>query len=348
MLKIMDKIKNHPLYREDLENILSVSSVELLKGKSFLITGATGMVGTMLIDTLMLLADVKIYAVGRNKEKAKERLGEYFDSPDFTFLAQDVTQPFPRDLKVDYIIPLASNTHPLAYSQYPIETMLINIEGAKNALDLAAECGAMVLYPSSVEVYGNSPDGNPFKEEDNGQLNLSNSRACYTESKRSCEALCQSYAAEKGVKVKIARLCRIFGPSMVQTDTKASSQFLLKALHDEDIVLKSEGNQYFSYVYVADAVAALLHILLHGKDGEAYNVSSEKTNVHLREFAELCAEASGRKVVFDLPSETERKGYSIAATAILDNSKLCDLGFVPRYGMKDAVERTISILEFYE
>ncbi len=338
-------MKKHPLYREDLKNILSVSSVELLKGKSFLITGATGMVGTMLIDALMLLDDVKVYAVGRNREKAKERMGEYFDSPNFTFIAQDVTQPFPKGLNVDYIIPLASNTHPLAYSQYPIETMLINIEGAKNALDLASECGATVLYPSTVEVYGNAVDSKPFREDDNGQLNLSNSRACYTESKRSCEALCQSYAAEKGVKVKIARLCRIFGPTMVMTDTKASSQFLLKAVHGEDIVLKSEGNQYFSYVYVADAVMALLHVLLHGKEGEAYNISSEKTNVHLREFAQLCADASGRKVVFDLPSETERKGYSIAATAILDNSKLGDLGFMPKYEMEEAIKRTISILK---
>ncbi len=341
----MDKMKKHPFYREDLRRILSVSSVELLKGKSFIITGATGMVGTMLIDALMLLGDVKVYAVGRNKEKAKERMGEYFDSPNFTFIAQDVTKPFPKDLKVDYIIPLASNTHPLAYSQYPIETMLINIEGAKNALDLASECGATVLYPSTVEVYGNAIDGKPFQEGDNGQLNLSNSRACYTESKRSSEALCQSFAAEKGVKVKIARLCRIFGPTMVMTDTKASSQFLLKAVHGEDIVLKSEGNQYFSYVYVADAVMALLHVLLHGKEGEAYNISSEKTNVHLREFAQLCADASGRKVVFDLPSETERKGYSIAATAILDNSKLGDLGFMPKYEMEEAIQRTIEILK---
>ena len=344
MVKIMDEIKRHPLYGEDLKNILSVSSIGLLKGKSLLITGATGMVGTMLIDALMLLDGVKIYAVGRNKEKAKERLGEYFDSPHFTFLAQDVTQPLPKDLKVDYVIPLASNTHPLAYSRYPIETMLINIEGARNALDLAAECGAMVLYPSSVEVYGNAADGNPFRERDNGHLDLSNSRACYTESKRSCEALCQSYAAEKGVKVKIARLCRIFGPTMVMTDTKASSQFLLKALKGEDIVLKSEGIQYFSYIYVADAVSALLHVLLHGKDGEAYNISSEKTNVRLREFAELCAESSGRKVVFDLPSETERKGYSIATAAILDNSKLRSLGFVPKYEMKDAILRSIKMM----
>ncbi len=340
----MLRIKNHPLYREDLKYVLSLETVSELRGKSFLITGATGMVGTMLIDALMLLDGVKIYAVGRNKEKAKERLGEYWDSPNFTFLAQDVTLPFPKELNVDYIMPLASNTHPMAYSQYPIETMLINIEGARNALDLAASCGATVLYPSTVEVYGNAVEGKPFEENSNGQLNLSNSRACYSESKRSCEALCQSYAAEKGIKVKIVRLCRIFGPTMIMTDTKASSQFLLKALHDEDIVLKSEGNQYFSYVYVADAVAALLHILLHGRDGEAYNVSSEKTNVHLKEFAELCAEASGRKVVFDLPSENEKKGFSIAATAILDNSKLCNLGFVPKYEMKDAVERTIKIL----
>ena len=342
---IMDKLTNHPLYKEDLNNVLSVSSVELLKGKSFLITGATGMVGTMLIDALMLLGDVKIYAVGRNKEKAKERLGGYYDSPNFTFLAQDVTQPFSRDLKVDYILPLASNTHPLAYFQYPIETMLINIEGAKNALDLAAECGAMVLYPSSVEVYGNAVDASPFVENNNGKLNLSTSRACYSESKRSCEAMCQSYSTEKGVKVKIARLCRIFGPTMLMTDTKASSQFIIKAIKDEDIVLKSEGNQYFSYAYVAEAVKALLTILLYGKDGEAYNISSEKTNVRLKEFAQLCAHAVGRRVVFDLPSETERKGYSVADTAILDNSKLLALGFQPMYEMKDAIMRTIEMLK---
>ena len=156
--------------------------------------------------------------------------------------------------------------------------------------------------------------------------------------------MCQSYADERGVKVKIARLCRIFGPTMLEEDSKASSQFIKNALRNEDIVLKSEGLQYFSYTYVADAVAGLLHVLLHGEERVAYNVSSEKTNVNLRDFARLCADSCGKKVIFDLPSEQERKGYSLATRAILDNSLIRSIGFSPKYEIKDAIERTIKML----
>lgn len=342
---MMELKKSHPLYQEDLKYILSVDGIEALRGKSFLITGATGMVGVMLIDALMLLKDVKVYAVGRNKEKAKLRLGEYFENPNFVFLEHDVCRPFDSQLKVDYIIPAASNTHPLAYSQYPIETILINIKGAENALNLAAQCGATVIYTSTNEVYGNALGDEVFTEDYNGRLNLSNARACYNESKRTSEALCQSYIAEKGVKVKIARLCRIFGPTMLESDSKASSQFIKKAIAGEDIVLKSKGNQYFSYTYVADAVAGLLVVLLKGEVGVPYNVSSEKTDVHLKDFAQLCAENCGKNVVFELPSEAEQKGFSIAMQAILSNERIKSIGFVPHYSITDSINRTIQILK---
>lgn len=341
----MRNFKKHILYQEDVHNILNTIDTDELSGKTFLVTGATGMVGVMLIDVLMKLPHTKVIAVGRNKAKAQNRLGEYFDNSNFNFIEQDVQVPFSEDLKVDYIIPLASNTHPMAYSQYPIETMLINIEGARNALDLAVSSNATIIYPSSVEIYGNSEEGHFFVENSNGKLNLANSRACYTESKRSCEALCQSYKSERNVKIKIVRLCRIFGPTMLMSDTKASSQFIIKAINNEDIVLKSEGNQYFSYIYVADAVAAILYVLLKGQDGEAYNISNLDTNVHLKDFANQCALYNNRKVLFDLPSEVEKKGFSIVSTAILLNHKLLSLGFVPLYNLREGIKRTIEILK---
>lgn len=336
--------KQHVLYQEDIRNILSVKNIEQLHGKSFLITGATGMVGVMLIDSLMALGDVRVYAVGRSREKVQSRLGEYFGKTMFEFIEQDAREPFDANLKVDYIIPAASNTHPLAYSQFPIETIMINIKGAEHALELADRCGATVIYPSTIEVYGNARGNEDFTEDYTGRLNLSNARSCYNESKRVCEAMCQSYIEERGVKVKIARLCRIFGPTMLESDSKASSQFIKKALAGEDIVLKSEGKQFFSYTYVADAVAGLLHVLLNGEAGVPYNISSEKTNVLLKDFAKMCANCNGKDVVFDLPSETERKGFSIAQKAVLDNTRLKNTGFTPLYTMQEAITRTVSIL----
>ena len=336
--------KNHPLYQEDIDNVLSISGIDSLRGKSFLITGATGLIGVHLIDALMRLGGVSVFAVGRDKQKAAGRLGEYFYHPLFHFIEQDVCEPFSASLSVDCIIPLASNTHPLAYSKYPIETIRTNVRGAENALELACRCGATVLYPSTVEIYGNATDQHPMSEGFTGSLNLSTSRSCYTESKRVCEAMCQSYLAEQGIRVLIVRLSRVFGPTMLESDSKASSQFIKKALAGEDVVLKSKGEQSYSYTYVTDAVAAMLHVLLNGENGVAYNVSCEGCDVRLKEFAQICAEISGRRVVYDLPSEEEAKGYSIATNAILDNTRLKTLGFTPRYGLEDAIRRTVEIL----
>ena len=341
--------KQHPLYQEDLMKILEIPGIEKLKNTSFLITGATGLIGMCLIDALMSYnrqgSNIQIYAVGRSWDKAKPRLGEYESDEHFHFIEQDVRQPLPTGLKVDFIIPLASNTHPLAYSQYPIETIEINVKGAENALKKALECGATVLYPSSVEIYGNARGEDIFTEDYTGLLNLNNARACYPESKRLSEALCQSYMVEQHVNVKIARLSRVFGPTMLLSDTKASSQFILKALAGEDIVLKSRGEQFFSYTYVADVIRSMLYILLYGELGQAYNVSNQDCNVKLKDFAGACAHWAGKEVVFDLPSEVERKGYSVAMYAILDNARLLSIGCQSLYTFDEAIKRTLNILD---
>lgn len=341
--------KQHPLYQEDLDRILQTNGIDRLKGMRFLITGATGLIGVCLIDALMRYnrqgADIDVYALGRSREKAASRLGDYFGDAHFHFVEHDAHDPLPKIPDADVIIPLASNTHPLAYSQYPIETVEINVKGAEHALQKAVECGATVLYPSTVEVYGNARGEDNFTEDYTGVLNLNTARSCYTESKRLSEALCQSYIAERGARVKIVRLSRAFGPTMLMSDSKASSQFILKALGGEDIVLKSKGEQMFSYTYVADAVSAMLYVLVHGENGQPYNISNEACNVRLKDFARLCAEWAGREVVFELPSETEQKGFSIAMRAILDNNRIKGIGWQPGYTMADAISHTLSILK---
>ena len=349
MAEVTSLYKQHPLYQEDLDRITQLGDINRLYGKSFMISGATGLIGLCLIDALMHLnkkgANITIYALGRNREKAALRLGEYFEDSNFHFVEREASESLLELPKVDVIIPLASNTHPLAYSKYPIETININVKGAEQALEKALACNAMVLYPSTVEVYGNARGDDDFTEDYTGKLNLATSRACYTESKRLSEALCQSYIAERGAQVKIVRLSRVFGPTMLMSDSKASSQFIQKALAGENIVLKSKGEQLFSYTYVADAVGAMLHVLLHGEEGVAYNIANEACNVRLKDFAQLCAEWADKQVVFELPSETEQKGFSIAMRAVLDNSRLKGLNWHPQYVMKDAVYRTLSILK---
>jgi nucleoside-diphosphate-sugar epimerase len=132
---------------------------------------------------------------------------------------------------------------------------------------------------------------------------------------------------------------------MLMSDTKASSQFIIKALQGEDIVLKSLGEQFFSYTYVADAVAAMLFVLLNGETGVPYNIANNDCNVHLKDFAQICADISGTKVVYDVPDKVEQAGFSIASKAILVVDRLMTLGYVSCYSIREAIERTINILK---
>lgn len=341
------------LYNDDLKETASLDlDWNKLKDKTFLITGATGLIGKYLIDLIMYKNNTenlncKIIALGRDKSKAKERFANCYDSELFKFYETDINEKIcVEEEKVDFILHAASSTHPLQYSNYPISTITANVIGTKNILDLAVKTNTTrVVFASSVEIYGeNRGDVDAFDESYLGYINCNTLRAGYPESKRTGEALCQAYIKEKGLDVVIPRLSRIFGPTILSTDSKALSQFINKAVNDEDIVLKSEGTQYYSYTYVADAVSAILCILFNGENGEAYNVSDSSYDITLRDLATLIAKHVNRKVVFDLPSEEERKGYSTATKAIMNSSKIKELGWKVTNPLEVTLNRTIKIL----
>jgi nucleoside-diphosphate-sugar epimerase len=315
-----------------------------------LITGARGLIGSFLIDTIMFLnkngdLNCHVYALG-SSDAGLERFKEYVGNDCFSYIIQDVNEKVNINFKVDYIIHLASNTHPVQYATYPIATILTNVIGTKNLLDYATGKCKRFLFASSVEVYGeNKGDVELFDEKYCGYINSNTLRAGYPESKRCGEALCQAYKEEKGLDVVIARIARSYGPTIKKNDSRAISQFINKALANEDIILKSEGLQLCSYTYVYDVVLGLLTILLSGENGESYNISNPESDITLKEMANLIANYVGKKVVFELPNETEKKGFSKVSKSRMDNTKIKEIGYLPKYDMEKGIKRTIDILK---
>ncbi len=343
--------------KEYLEDIQYVEKINLpwdrLYKKNIVISGGTGLIGSFLADVLLKKArdglDCTIHLLTRNEDKAKSRFYQFRNDSNLKIVKCDIGEKIDLSQikKADYVLHLASNTHPLQYSADPIGTITTNIIGLQNMLEYAVKHNASrFVFASSNEIYGeNRGDAEFFDEDYCGYINSNTMRAGYPESKRCGEALCQAYKSQKGLDVVISRLTRTYGPTMLMSDTKAISQFIKKGIAGEDIVLKSAGTQYYSYQYVADSVSGLLYVLFCGENGEAYNIAEEHSDITLKDLAAIIAGINGKKVVFELPDETEAAGYSKATKARLDGAKLRQLGWVPEYDIKKGIHRTIAILK---
>lgn len=340
------------LYYDEIKQILDCDeSYKVLKDKVLVITGTRGLICSELIDTVMYAnkqynLNCKIYGIVRNVEAADERFAEYKECTNFQLIQGDINNDIIKiNEDIDYFIHGASNTHPVFYSTKPIETILTNTVGTNNALEFAIKhhCKRFI-FMSSVEIYGeNRGDIEKFTEEYLGYINSNTLRAGYPESKRVGEALCQAYVHEKQLDCVIPRISRVYGPGLLKEDSKALSQFLNCAIEKRNITLKSRGNQKYSYIYAADVVSAILFLIANGKRGEAYNITDSESDITLAELAGYIASIAGTQVVYDIPAETEAAGYSKATKALLDISKIQELGWNSRYKIRDGIERTVEM-----
>ena len=317
---------------------------EILSGANLLVTGATGLIGGCLVETLMMnpRKDYQVYASGRNEDRARVRFKDFAEEPAFHFVKYDVMQPLENDVRYDYIIHAASNASPNFFAQKPVEVIKSNIDGVANLMEYGLDHGMKrFLYVSSGEVYGEG-DGRVFTEDYSGYVDCAKPRSCYPSSKRAAETLCVSYAAEYGADVVIARPCHTYGPHFTEQDNRVYAQFIRNVLRGEDIVMKSTGEQFRSWCYVVDCVSALLHILLKGESGEAYNIADADSNISIRELAETIAAIGGRKVVIDLPNADEKRGFNPVTKSVFSTEKLESLGWKPKNHISTGMNNTIK------
>lgn len=336
---------------EDLIQIANELKNLQFEQKTFFITGATGLVGSILVKAILAANrmfdwDNRVIAMVRNREKADRIFGQCHENDRLEYYIGDVTAPVVCDQDIDYIIHAASETKSLNMVQYPVETLWTTVCGSKNVLDFAVEKQVKgMVYLSSMEAFGQTDSSlNYVMEKDLGFIDLENVRSCYPESKRLVENMCTCYAKEYNVPVVVARLAQTFGAGVDPLEGRVFAQFAKSAITGQDIVLHTRGNSYGNYVYTADAAKAIFLLLKKGKYGEAYTVVNEETVMRIRDMAEMVAHEVAQetiKVVFDIP-EKNKYGYAPDVVMKLDASKLRDLGWAPEKGLLEAYQRMIS------
>jgi len=290
----------------DLEYIAN-SNVpwECFENKTFFITGATGLLGSILIKSL-LAKNKKIRIIALARKPAA------IESKDLSFIYGDVAEKLKIDEPIDYIVHGANPTASKEFIDHPVETIKTIYEGTLNTLELAKEKNVKgYLYLSSMEVYTD--------------MNTTSARSSYPEGKRLAENLCASYFHEYKVNAKIARLAQTFGAGIdIENDNRVFAQFARCAREKKDIVLRTKGDTVRSYCYTTDAITAMLWILAKGKGGEFYDVASKNTEASILELAQCFG-----KVVFDISDDVEKLGYLPTVKIVLDTAKLESLGWKP-------------------
>ena len=323
-------------YQQDIDKV--ASQLDLPQDGNILITGATGLIGSTLVDMLMLHSHCTVYAMGRNSQRATQRFEAYWDNARFHFIEHDVCNPLTLDIDFHYIIHAASNASPNFFQQSPVEVMKSNLTGLCNLVEYGMKHQLRrMVYVSSGEVYGEG-DGSIFTEQSSGYINILSPRACYPSSKRAAETLCASYCQEYGVEIVIARPCHTYGPHFTESDNRVYAQFIRNALKGEDIVMKSKGEQYRSWIYVVDCAAAILLLLTKGTSGEAYNVANAESNITIYQLAQKIATLCQRQVMMDI----QEGGNTTPITkAVFSTRKLEQLGWKPLFNMDEGLEHTV-------
>ena len=341
----------HQLVREDIADICTEPGIpwDFLHNSTVLVTGATGLIGSLLAKALIYRSlvsgdEIKVLAVVRNMEKARKVFQDQliYEGRLLEFVLCDINTPFNLAEKVDYIVHSASVTSSQDYVCKPVDTIMTTLNGTRNILELARiKNSRSVAFLSTMEIYGKL-DKERVTESDSGYLDPLSVRSSYPQSKRLAENLCVAYHSQYGVDAKIVRLTQTFGPGISPDDNRVFAQFARSVVEEKDIILLTNGSTSRDYLYTADAVKGILSILLSGKGGDAYNLSNPESYSSILDVALMCKDISGKINVAFKQNEAEAKKYWGETKITLDNSALNKLNNFKRRSLRDSFIRMLQ------
>lgn len=339
---------------EDITRLADSDYIKPLAGKSILVTGATGLLGSIAVKALCEFerrhhTGLRVLALARSAQKAETVFRGLSERDGLHIVVGDVNRPIAIDGALDFIIHGASVTGSKMFVEQPVETIDTLIGGTRNILELArAHAVEKVLFLSSLEVYG-KPDADAYqmRESDVGYIDYTAVRSSYSEGKRLAECLCRAYGSEYGVPVVTVRLAQTFGPGVAPDDGRVFAQFARAVLDGQDITLNTRGLTYRNYCYTRDAVAAFFCVLTRGEPGEAYNVANPTTGITIANMAQMVCDNpalgnGGIQVNYHVSQAPGAFGYNPEMKIALVTDKLEALGWHAEVDLSAMYERMIA------
>jgi UDP-glucuronate decarboxylase len=307
-------------------------------GKSILVTGGAGFLGSHLCDKL-LAAGNSVICVDNLFTGSKDNVAHLRDNPNFEFIRHDITDPL--RLECDEIYNLACPASPVHYQYNPIKTVKTSVVGATNMLGLAKRVNARILQASTSEVYGD-PHVHPQKEEYWGNVNPIGIRSCYDEGKRCAETLFFDYHRQHGMDIKVVRIFNTYGPRMNPDDGRVVSNFIVQALKGIDITVYGKGDQTRSFCYCDDLVEVIYRMMGSRKEFLGPVNIGNPGEFTILELAQQIIELTGSKskiIHKPLPQDDpmqRRPDISLAKK---------ELDWEPQIHLKEGLQKTIAYFD---
>jgi len=325
---------------EDIIEIVSHIEKRYYEGKTILVTGGAGFIGSWMCEALLAL-DARVICIDNFSSGQTSNIAHLHSNPNFKLVEWDVSEPFDVDEPVDYVFHLASRAGPFEFSHFPIEIIRSNTIGTMNALEIAHKYHAKFLFTSTSETYGDT-NVFPTPETYHGNVNAIGPRGCYDEAKRCGEALCMAYLHQKNVDVRIARIFNTYGPR-IRADGiygRVIPRFIDQTLKKQPITIFGDGSQTRCFCYVTDTVTGLLRLAAYdGSTGEVVNIGGTH-EMTILELAKLINDVIGSHGEYEfsaMPKDDPKRRLPDTRKA----EKM--IGWMPDVSVEEGLGRIITL-----
>ena len=327
--------------------------------KRVLILGVNGFIGHHLSKRILADTDWEVYGMDMQTDRIEDLMGE----PRFRFFEGDIT--INREWieyhirKCDTVLPLVAIATPATYVKEPLRVFELDFEANLPIVRACVRHKKRLVFPSTSEVYGMSPDAQ-FDAENSPLVYgpIHKQRWIYACSKQLMDRVIWAYGEQVGLDFTLFRPFNWIGAGLdsLATPKEGSSrvvtQFFGHIVRGEKIQLVDGGRQKRAFTYIDDGIDALMAIIANRNaiaSRKIYNVGNPKNNISVHELAERMVklaleypeyQAAARKVRIIRTSADKYygRGYQDVQNRVpkIDNTRR-ELGWRPRTGMKDAL-----------